>query len=196
MSIESMVLSNHLIICCLRFLLPSILPSIRVFSSESALCIRWTKYRSSSISASNEYPGLISFGIPWTPHSTVSETPPSLHTHYDMKWALGCLGPAVRLQELALTVTTLRLTSGSGFTCQWVGNSPRVFRTLTLPTSEPALAPGPSRVLQPAASWPGPAKQKPKASAQDRARQPTILGSTQAYQIAHIISPPQQKGNH
>ena len=43
MSVESMVLSNHLIICCSRFLLPSILPSIRVFSSKSALCIRWTR---------------------------------------------------------------------------------------------------------------------------------------------------------
>ena len=64
MSIESVMPSNHLILChCL--LLPSIFPSIRVFSNELALCIRWPKYWSFSfsISPSNEYSGLISFGI-------------------------------------------------------------------------------------------------------------------------------------
>ena len=62
MSIESAMLSNHLIVCH-PFLLPSIFPSIRVFSSELALCIRWPKYWSFSfsISPSNEYAGLISF---------------------------------------------------------------------------------------------------------------------------------------
>ena len=110
MSVESMVLSNHLIICCSRFLLPSILPSIRVFSSKSALCIRWTKYWSSSISSSNEYPGLISFGIPWTPHPAVSETPHSLHIHTQWcEMSSGIPGPAVRLQELALSDTKPRI---------------------------------------------------------------------------------------
>ena len=63
MSIELLMLSNHLILCCLLLLLPSILPSIRVFSSESALWIRWPKNWSFSfsISPSNEYSGLISF---------------------------------------------------------------------------------------------------------------------------------------
>ena len=62
MSIESVMLSNHLILCCLLVLLPSIFPSIRVFSSESVLRIRWPKYWSFSfsISPSNEYSGLIS----------------------------------------------------------------------------------------------------------------------------------------
>ena len=63
MSVESVMPSNHLILCCPLLLLPSIFPSIRVFSNESALCIRWPKYWSFSfnISPSNEHPGLISF---------------------------------------------------------------------------------------------------------------------------------------
>ena len=63
MSIESVMPSNHLIHCCSLLLLPSIFPSIRVFSNESALRIRWPKYRSFSFSiiSSNEHPGLISF---------------------------------------------------------------------------------------------------------------------------------------
>ena len=60
MSIESVMPSNHLVLCCPLFLLPSIFPSIRVFSNESTLLIRWPKYYSFSISPSNEYPGLIS----------------------------------------------------------------------------------------------------------------------------------------
>ena len=67
MSIESMMPSNHLILCHSLFLLPSIFPSIRVFSSESALRIRWPKYWSFifSISPSSEYSGLISFRTDW-----------------------------------------------------------------------------------------------------------------------------------
>ena len=67
MSIESVMPSNHLIFCHPLLLLPSILPSIRVFSSESALHIRWPKYWnfSFSISPSSEYSGLISFRIDW-----------------------------------------------------------------------------------------------------------------------------------
>ena len=62
-SIESVMPSNHLIPCCPILLLPSIFPSIRVFSSESALCIRWPKYWVFSISPYNEYLGLISFKL-------------------------------------------------------------------------------------------------------------------------------------
>ena len=67
MSIESVMPSNHLILCHPLLLLPSIFPNIRVFSSESALCIRWPKYWSFdfSISPSNEYSGLISFRMDW-----------------------------------------------------------------------------------------------------------------------------------
>ena len=67
MSIESVMPSNHLILCRPLLLLPSIFPSIRVFSNESALCMRWPKYWSFSfnISSSNEHPGLISFRMDW-----------------------------------------------------------------------------------------------------------------------------------
>ena len=64
-SIELMMPSNHLILCHPLLLLPSIFPSIRVFSNESALLIRWPRYWSFSISLSNEYSGLISFRIDW-----------------------------------------------------------------------------------------------------------------------------------
>ena len=64
MSIESVMPFNHLILCRPLVLLPSVLPSIRVFSSESVLHIRWPKFWSFSISPSNEYSGLISFGAP------------------------------------------------------------------------------------------------------------------------------------
>ena len=65
LSIESVMLSNHLILCCPLLLLPSVFLSIRVFSNKSALCIRWPKYWSFSIILSNEYSGSISFRIDW-----------------------------------------------------------------------------------------------------------------------------------
>ena len=67
MSIESVMPSSHLILCCPLLLLPPIPPRIRVFSNESTLCMRWPKYWSFSfsISPSNEYPGLISFRMDW-----------------------------------------------------------------------------------------------------------------------------------
>ena len=67
MSIELVMPSNHLILCCPLLLSPSVFPSIRVFSSELVLCVRWPKYWSFSfsISPSNEYSGLISFGMDW-----------------------------------------------------------------------------------------------------------------------------------
>ena len=64
-SMESVMPSNHLILCRPLLLLPSVFPSVRVFSNESALCIRWPKYWSFSFSLSNEYSGLISFWIDW-----------------------------------------------------------------------------------------------------------------------------------
>ena len=67
MFIESVIPSNHLILCLPLFFLPSVFPSIRVFSNELALCVRWPKYRSFSFSIipSNEYLGLIACGIDW-----------------------------------------------------------------------------------------------------------------------------------
>ena len=79
--------SNNLILCCPLLLLPSIFPSIRVFSKESALCIRWPKYWSSSfnISPSNEHPGLISFRMDWLDLLAVQGTLKSLLQHHSSK---------------------------------------------------------------------------------------------------------------
>ena len=81
MSIESVMLSNHLTLCRPLLLLPSIFPSIRVFSSESALRITWPKYWSFSISPSNEYSELIFFRIDWFDLLTVQGTLKSLLQH-------------------------------------------------------------------------------------------------------------------
>ena len=87
MSIESVMPSNHLIFCRPFLLLPSILPSIRVFSNESALCIRWPKYWSFSfnISPSNEHLGLISFRMDWLDLLAVQGTLKSLLQHHSSK---------------------------------------------------------------------------------------------------------------
>ena len=76
MSLESVMPSNHLILCCPLLLLPSIFPSIRVFSNESTLCMRWPKYWSFSFSIipSKEIPGLISFRMDWLDLLTVQGT--------------------------------------------------------------------------------------------------------------------------
>ena len=86
-SIEMVMPSNHLILCHPLFLLPSVFPSIRVFSIESALCIRWPKYWSFSfnISPSNEYSGLISFRIDWLDLLAVQGTLKSLLQHHSSK---------------------------------------------------------------------------------------------------------------
>ena len=87
MSIKSVMPSNHLILCHPLLLLPSIFPSIRVFSNESALHIRWPKdwSFSFSISRSNEYSGLISFRIDWFDLVAVQETLKSLLQHHSSK---------------------------------------------------------------------------------------------------------------
>ena len=82
---ESVMLSNHLILCCPFLLLPSIFPSIRVFSNELALCIRWPQYWSFSISLPNEYSGLISFRIDWFDLLTVQGTLKSLLQKHNSK---------------------------------------------------------------------------------------------------------------
>ena len=81
MSIEWVLSFNHLVLCR-PLLLPSILPSIRVFSNESAICIRWPKYWSVSISLSNEYSELISFRIAWFDLLAVQGTLESLLQHH------------------------------------------------------------------------------------------------------------------
>ena len=92
-SIESVMPSNHLILCCPLLLLPSIFPSIRVFSNESVLCIRWAKYWSFSFSTSpsNEYSGLISFRIDWLDLLSIYRTLKSLLQHHSSKASIfGC----------------------------------------------------------------------------------------------------------
>ena len=87
MSIESLMPSNHLILCHPLLLLPSIFPSIRVFSNESALCIRWPNYWSFSlnISPSKEHPGLVSFRMSWLDLLAVQGTLKSLLQHHSSK---------------------------------------------------------------------------------------------------------------
>ena len=88
--IELVMPSNHLILCHPLLLLPSIFPSIRVFSSDSVLCIGWSKYWSFSfsISPSNEYSGLISFRMDWFDLHSVQETYKSLLQHHSSKAAI------------------------------------------------------------------------------------------------------------
>ena len=87
MSIESVIPSNHLILCRPLLLLPSIFPTIRVFSNDSVLCIRWPKYWSFSfnISPSNEYSGLISLRMDWLDLLAVQGTLKSLPQHHSSK---------------------------------------------------------------------------------------------------------------
>ena len=90
MSIESVMPSNHLILCRLLLLLPSICPIIRVFSNVSALCVRWPKYWSFSIniSPSNEHSGQISFRMDWLDLLAVQGTLKSLLQHHSSKTSI------------------------------------------------------------------------------------------------------------
>jgi len=90
MSILSVMPSHHLILCRPLLLLPSIFPSIRVFSNKSALCIRWPKYWSFSfsISLSNEHPGLISFRMDWLDLLAVQGTLRSLLQYHSLKTSI------------------------------------------------------------------------------------------------------------
>ena len=87
MSIESMMPSNHFILCHPLLLLPLIFPSIRVFSHKSAVCIRWPKYWSFSfnITPSNKHPGLVSFRMDWLDLLAVQGTVKSLLQHHSSK---------------------------------------------------------------------------------------------------------------
>ena len=90
MSIELVMPSKHLILCCPLLLLTSVFPCNRVFSSESALHIRWPKYWSFSfnISPSSEHPGLISFRMDWLDHLAVQGTLKSLLQHHSSKTSI------------------------------------------------------------------------------------------------------------
>ena len=100
MPIESVLPSSHLILCCPRLLLPPIPPSVRVFSSESALHIRWPKYWSFSfsISPSNEHPGLISFRMDWLDLLAVQGILKSLLQHHSSKASVFRCSPFFTVQ--------------------------------------------------------------------------------------------------
>ena len=108
MSIELMMLSNHLILCHPPLLLSSVFPSIRVFSNESALHSRWPKYWSFSfsISPSNEYSGLISSRIDWFDLLAVQVTLKSLLQHYSLKASILQLSAFFMVQLSHLYTTT------------------------------------------------------------------------------------------
>ena len=110
MSIESVILSNHLILCCPLLLLSSIFPSIRVFSSELALHIRWPKYWSFSfsfiISPSSEYSRLISFSIDWFDLLAAQGTLKSLLQHHSLKPSILQCSTFIFVQISNLYMTT------------------------------------------------------------------------------------------
>ena len=172
MSIESVMPSNHLILCHPLLLLPSIFPSIRVFSSESTLHIRWTKHWSFGfrISPSSEYSGLISFRMDWWDLLAVQGTLKSLLQHYSSKapilWCSDFFmvqlshphmttGKTIALSiqtfvgkgmSLLFTESTQFLTS-SGCVCK-VGHHQGLSRTWVLPPMQlPALSSLPASLV-------------------------------------------------
>ena len=108
MSIESVMPSSHLILCRPLLLLPPIPPSIRVFSSDSTLCMRWPKYWSYSFSISpfNEHPGLISFRMDWLDLRAVQGTLKSLLQHHSSKASILQLSAFFTIQLLHPYMTT------------------------------------------------------------------------------------------
>ena len=116
MSIKSVMPSNHLILCHPLLFLPSVFPSIRVFSNESVLCIRWPKYWSFSfsISPSNEYSGLISFRIDWFDLFAVQGTLQSVLQHHSSKPSM-LPHSTFLMVHLAQMDLMVNLSSGLGF---------------------------------------------------------------------------------
>ena len=118
MFIELVTPSNHLILCCLLLLLPSIFPSIRVFSNESALCIRWPKYWSFSfnISPSSEYSGFVCFRMDWLDLLAIQGTLKSLIQHHSSKASILRCSAFFTVQLSHAYMTTWS---------QWCNHSPR-----------------------------------------------------------------------
>ena len=138
--------SNHLILCCPLLLLPSILPSIRVFSNESALHIRWPKYWSFSfnISPSNAYLGLISFMVDWFDLLAIQGTLKSLLQHYSSKTSILWLSAffMVRFSHLYMTTgktTALTIQTFVSKVMSWLFNTLSGFVIAFLLRSKPLL---------------------------------------------------------
>ena len=147
MTLEWMMPFNHLILCHPLFLLPSIFPSIRVFSNESTLHMRWPKYQSFSfsISPSNEYSGLISFRMDWLDLLAVQAIVKSLLQHHSSKAsALRCSAFfMVQLSHPYVTIgKTIALTIGTfvGKVMSLLFNTLSRFVIAFLTSSKPALA--------------------------------------------------------
>ena len=124
MSVESVMLSNHLILHCPLLLLPPILPSIRVFSNESALHIRWPKDWSFSfnISPSNEHPGPISFRMDWLELLAVQGTLKSLLQHHSSKASILWCSAFFIIQLSHPYVTTGKTIALIKWTFVWPSN--------------------------------------------------------------------------
>ena len=116
MPIESVMPSNHLLLCRPLLLPPSIFPSIRVFSSESALHIRWPRYwsYSFSISPSNEHPGLISFRMDWLALLAVPGTLKSLLQHHSSKASILWCSAFFIVQRLPLFIQLSNVSCQDG----------------------------------------------------------------------------------
>ena len=121
MSIELVMLSNHLTHCCPLLLLPSIFPSLRVFFNESALHNRWSEYWSFSFSIcpSNEYSGLTSFRIDWFDLLAVQGTLKSLLQHHSSKASVLWLSACFMVQLSHLYMTTGKTITLTGFSVQF-----------------------------------------------------------------------------
>ena len=119
MAIGSVMPSNHLILCRPLLFLPSVFPNIRVFSKESALCIRWPKYWSFSfsISPSNEYSGLISFKIDWLDLLAVQGTHKSLLQHHSSKASILQHSAFVMVQLSYPYISSIQLSSVQLLSC-------------------------------------------------------------------------------
>ena len=123
-SIESVMPSNHLILCCPLLFLPSVFPSIRVISNESVLHIRWPKYwsLSFSISPSNEYPGLISFRINWLDLLSVQK---ESFQHHSSKASILQCSTFIIVQLSHPYMTTGKTISSVQFSCLVMSDSLR-----------------------------------------------------------------------
>ena len=128
MSIESVIPSDHLVLCH-PLLLPSVFLSVRVFSNKSALCIRWPKYWRFSISPSNEYSGFISFRVDWFDFLAVRGTLKSFLKHHSLKASILQHSPSL---FVTLNVNTPHWdisSTGKGFLFILFTDKPQVLST-------------------------------------------------------------------